>query len=191
MDEQIQKNLYGWRAFHYGDGHLAPIWYNCIDAHSRASAITENEWMSHDQRITPYYFDLHDWNVADITPAMDMDDEEWIRNMPGSRVGLMRATQAGFHSFHYAADAVSYADTNHALIVGKVQVAGRVIEHESGYRSQFLRVIELYWRAWGGGTGSRIADELGWPFALKPFGEAISGDGGIIASFEEGFGDDG
>lgn len=188
MDEHIQKNLFAWRAFHFDDGHLTPIWYNCIDTHGRASAISENEWMSHDDRVTPYRFDLHQWNVSDITPAFDVEDQEWIQTMKTSRIGLMRATMAGFHTFHHAADAVGYAEHNKAWVVGKVQIAGRVIEHEFGYRSQFLRVTELYLENGRGTTSNRIQDSLGWPFDLKTFSQAVIDDRGIIASIEQGFG---
>jgi hypothetical protein len=182
MGEQLQQNLYGWRAFHAREGYLTPIWYSWIDDQQRASSIIDGEpWFHMETPNKPFNFDLHKWNVSDITPAQDVDDEEWQRMLPGSRVSLMRATQAGFHSFHHAIDAVDYADHNKAEVVGKVQLAGRVIEHEYGYRSQFIRIIELY--GYNALAAARLTDDLGWPFEIKPFSHAVKEGGGIIASF--------
>lgn len=189
MDEQIQQNLYGWRAFHFVDGTLRPIWYSWIDDQGRASSIVDGEpYYRLETPNKPFKFDLHGWNVSDITPAQDMDDEEWQRQLPGTKVSLMRATQAGFHAFRYAVDAAGYATENKAEVLGKVQLAGRVIEHEYGWRSQFLRITELYCQQ---GRADSIADHLGWPFELQPFGRAVIQDRGIAASFEQGFGGDG
>lgn len=190
MDRQVQKNIFAWRAFHYDDdGYLTPIWYNCIDVNQRASAVTESDWFDTGEgSLRPYYFDLHKWNCSDITPAESVDDEEWIQTMNASRVGLMRATQAGFHSFHQPVDAVAYAEHTHAMVVGKVQVAGRVIEHEHGYRSQFLRIIALYLRNGSKGDSTEVADALGWPFDLQPFSQALKQGRGGEPSIEQGFG---
>jgi hypothetical protein len=182
MDEQIQKNLYAWRAFHLRDGHLTPIWYAYIDANESASSIADSEmYMKLPSPNKPYNFDLHGWNCSDVTPAQDVEDQEWMAAMRGTRLGIMRATQAGFHSFHHAIDAVDYADHNSAEVVGKVQLAGRIIEHEFGYRSQFMRIIELY--GYSAISASRMTNDLGWPFEIKPFSHAVKEGGGIIASF--------
>lgn len=183
MDRQITKNLYGWRAFHFAGSSITPIWYSWIDSQGRASSIMDGEpWFHMETPNKPFSFNLHKWNVSDITPAQDMDDEEWQKALPGSRVSLMRATQAGFHSFMLASEAAHYATHNNAEILGKVQLGGRVIEHECGYRSQFMRITELYCEE--GSRGSRIADALGWPFELQPFSRAVVQDRGITASFQ-------
>lgn len=187
--EEIQHNLYSWRAFHFDGESLRPIWYSFIDDHHRASAIIDGEpWFKLGSPNRPYCFDLHNWNCCDITPAQDMDDEEWKKALPSSRISLMHATQAGFHSFNHAIDAAEYAKNNNAEILAKIQIAGRIIEHEYGYRSQYLRVTELYCE--DGRDGSSIADKLGWPFELPAFSKAVTKGGDFTASFDPKLGED-
>lgn len=168
--EETHQNLYAWRAFHLHDGHLTPVWFSSIDYWGHAvSMVNTNFWADVEVAYDRYEIDLFNWNVADIPPALNSFDTDWVydigHKVPRDRIS--RATQSGFHAFTHPIDARDYAHENGCEIVAKVQLAGMVVEHDAGYRAEFMRIQALY--------QGYIYDKnrpvvTGWPFEVSdPF----------------------
>lgn len=78
--------------------------------------------------------------------------------------------------------ACSLDDGSDGAVVGRVQLAGKVIEHESGYRAERARIAELIPTTTDEGITHRLASQLG-----LPVGE-IWDTAPILAAMEEAFG---
>jgi len=57
----------------------------------------------------------------------------------------------------------SESDDESGVIVGRIQIAGKIIEHDFGYRAERARVAELIPRAANLANDTRLADLLGLP----------------------------
>lgn len=158
--EEVSAPLYAWRAFRVEQitsdyetrWVLSPLFFRGMHRGLPAHTATH--------LVTQITFDLIDWNESPCPPDFDND---------------FFGAMYGFHTFRLKPDAETYLYKTLTatrsitdVVLAKVELGGIVVEHEKGYRSEKIRIVELHHPNGDPKVRQNLGVALGWPFEIHP-----------------------